>query len=105
MKSWNELSQEAKNKRRARPSGKVHKKPGKKKKIIEVEYRWPGTEKPLRAFFGSKHFNADWKHYKNYPTIQGAEQAVAVLNKKDTYLKYEYRVKNEKNTKTTKGTS
>ena len=93
MKSWNEASQDAKNKRRSQPSGKVRPAKSKKKKHIRIQCRYVGTEHFTDSFFVSDFFNREWhRYYSHYYKLKDAEQAIASLNKKERG-NFEYRIK------------
>ena len=95
MKSWNESSQDAKNRRRAKPSGKIHTTKTKKPKHIRIECRYVGIDPFIPGEFGSNFCNPEWHHYwTKYAKLKDAEQAIANLNRKEAGS-FEYRVKPE----------
>ena len=104
MKSYKELGIEAKNKRRAKPSGKIHKKKAKKTKTIRIQRRFVGPDHSAHCMFGSDYYSREWQNvYGKYAKIQDAEQAAKNLNYKESF--FEYRVlPNDKNTKDSSGT-
>ena len=93
MKSWNAQSIEAKNKRRAKPSGKIHPTKAKKAKHIRIECRYVGTYNDGDFFLKSNFFSKEWHHYwSKYAKLKDAEQAVKNLNRKEAG-NFEYRIK------------
>ena len=100
MKSYKELGIEAKNRRRAKPSGTIHNKPAKKVKRIRIQHRYVGSNEGGPFFYSPDWFNKEWQNwYTKYPNIKAAEQAVKTMNRKDTG-NWEYRIKPNENTKT-----
>jgi len=95
MKSYKELGIDAKNKRRAKPSGTIHRKPAKKTKRIRIQHRYVGPNEGAIRMFNPDWFSKDWTNwYTKYPTIKAAEQAVKTMNRKDQGT-WEYRIKPE----------
>ena len=87
------MSIDAKNKRRAKPSGKIHNKPAKKSKRIRVQHRYIGPDEGALGMFMWSGYNKEWENwYTKYPNIKAAEQAVKTMNRKDLG-NWEYRIK------------
>ena len=95
MKSYKEMSNEAKNRKRSKPSGKIHTSKTKKPKHIPIECRYVGAIDGDFIFLGHPFFNPEWHHYwTKYNKLQDAENAVKALNHKEKG-RYEYRLKPE----------
>ena len=93
MKSYKEMGQDAKNRRRAKPSGKIHPTKAKKTKHVRIECRYVGINPFTAGEFGSDFCNPEWHHYwSKYAKLHDAEQAVANLNRKEAGS-FEYRIK------------
>ena len=86
------MSQDAKNRRRAKPSGKIHSKAAKKSKRVCVQHRYIGPNEGAHLMFMSGWYSGEWQNWSNYPNIKAAEQAVKTMNRKDSGNR-EYRIK------------
>ncbi len=94
MKTWKAMGQDAKNKRRAKPSGKVRPHKSKKKKPFRLEHRYVGKDRNIGSmFWGTDWYDREWHNYYNkYATIKAAQSSADTLNKQERN-EFEYRVK------------
>ena len=93
MKTYKEASNDAKDKRRAKPSGKIHKNKAKKSKTIRIQRRYVDPEQSNYFSYTSDFYSREWVNdWSKYARIKDAKQAVKTLNRKEAN-QFEYRIK------------